>query len=82
MELESIDRKTLQSIAKAIGSVSAMVCRLPETDISRGCGVLGPKSKCLWTKDGHRITFEMIQGGGFIASCSKVPDPEAPKPVT
>ena len=78
MEIEPIDEKTVSMIARAIGPISSMVCNLGQVDVSRGCGILGPHEKCLWTEDGKRIRISMISGGGLIASCSKEPDPDAP----
>ena len=39
--------------------------------------------KCVWLKDGRRVEFVLVPGGGYVASTSKETDPEWPgKAVT
>jgi hypothetical protein len=82
---EPLTQETVTMIAGAIGPAAAMVCDLGNADIRRGTGVIDNKTKCIWTKDGYRITFEGIVGegivgGGVITSKSKFPDANAPDP--
>ena len=79
MEIEPLDKKTIAMIARTLGNIPAMICNLHEADVSRGCAQIGPREKCLWTKDGKRISIATTVDGGLIASCSKEPDPEAPE---
>jgi hypothetical protein len=74
---EPLSLAQLQSLQRSVTPVQAMVLRVMDVDATRGTGVLDPKSKCVWTKDGHRITFGLISGGGFVASISNEPDPLA-----
>jgi len=76
MKIEPITRSQVKMIAGIIGNIGAMICNLGDVDVSKGAGVLGPQEKCLWTKDGRRITITMTNDGGLIASCAKKPDPE------
>jgi hypothetical protein len=54
-----------------------IIRRLRDIDPSRGCGVLGNDSRCVWTRDGHRITFWVDRVHGYGGSVSKVVDPLA-----
>lgn len=76
MKIEPVTKSQVQMIAGVIGTIGAMICNLGDVDVSKGAGVLGPQEKCLWTKDGRRITITMTSDGGLIASCAKHPDPE------
>lgn len=80
IRVEPITREKIAEIKRQLPGLTAMICRIADADHRRGCGVLGERSKCLWTSDGRRITFELIPSGGFIAACSKDPDPHAPEP--
>lgn len=77
---EPLKQETLEMISRVIGPVASMTAGLPEADIRRGAGVIDYHTKCVWTKDGHRITFEMLVGGGMLTSKSKFPDANAPDP--
>lgn len=77
MTYETIDQKTVNKIAQSLG-LGAIIARIRDVDISKGTGIIDNHTKCLWTKDGCRITFA-IQHGTIIASCDKKPDPECPK---
>lgn len=71
---EPVDRGTVAMLGQQLG-LAAIVVELGKVDLSKGAGVLGDNSKCLWTTDGKRITFSLVTGGGFIASQSKEKDP-------
>jgi hypothetical protein len=74
---EPLTQATLDMLFRTLRPIEAMVVRLGDTDLSKGAGVLADKRKCVWTKDGHRITFDMLGGHGIMASLSNEPDPEA-----
>ena len=65
-------------IAGAIGYVGSMVAGLGEVDLTAGAGVIDGRTKCLWTKDGHRIEVWLGDDGSFGAAKSKEIDPNKP----
>lgn len=82
MKIEPVTRAQVDALASALGGhIPAMIARLHEVDLSRGRGVLEGHDRCLWTKDGRRITVSVsLYEGSVIASCGHEPDPEAPSP--
>jgi hypothetical protein len=79
MIIEPVTRKQLDHLILALGLIGSMLCDLHDADLSRGRGILKGNDRCLWTKDGRRITISLGPGGEFIASCGNEPDPEAPE---
>lgn len=59
--------------------ISAMIAGLGEVDISAGAGVINDNTKCLWTKEGHRIEVWLSSDGGYGAAKSRAIDPEKPQ---
>lgn len=74
---ELLTQATLDMLARTLRPIEAMIVRLGDADLSKGAGILSNNRKCIWTRDGHRITFTMITGGGFLSSLSKEVDPAA-----
>lgn len=74
---EPLTQANLDMLARTLRPIEQMVIQLGDADLSKGAGVLGNNRKCIWTKDGHRITFTMISGGGILSSLSKEIDPAA-----
>lgn len=72
---EPLTQANLDMLARTLSPIQRTVVRLHDADLSKGAGVLSNTSKCIWTKDGHRITFTMISGGGLLSSLSKEIDP-------
>jgi hypothetical protein len=72
--VEPVTQKQVDSLHRVLG-LGALVCKLSEVDLNAGRGVLEGNNRCLWTKDGHRITVTLCSDGGVIASVSKDPDP-------
>ena len=72
---EPLTQANLDMLARTMRPLEQMIVRLHDADLSKGAGVLKNNSKCIWTNDGHRITFTLISGGGFISSLSKEVDP-------
>jgi hypothetical protein len=81
VEIEPVTNKQLIALAKALGPISSMVVGLGFVDLSKGRGVLNKDSndRCLWDKDGRRITIYVPSTGGIYASRSKSQDPYCPK---
>jgi len=46
-----------------------------DIDYQVGAGTVGPREKCLWSKDGRRISCSLIPGGGYIISQARDVDP-------
>ena len=80
--IEPLSPAQLRMIAGALGPIQSMVVRLGEVDPSRGAGIVNDRAKCVWTRQGRRITFEVLPGGGYVAGISTTPDPAAPAAVT
>lgn len=79
MQREPVTAAQVTALRQAIGgNIAAMICGLNEVDLSMGRGILEGSSRCLWTTKGHRITIDLVTGGGCIASKSRTPDPDRP----
>ena len=70
---------TVNLIAAAFGPIGSMIAGLNDVDIDAGAGVIDDSTKCLWTKDGHRIEIWVSSDGGFGAAKSKEIDSDKPK---
>lgn len=75
---EPVTQQTVDMIARSLGSIQSMVVHFGDVDVGKGCGVVSSSEKCLWTKDGRRISIAVLPHGGFIASLSKSVDPACP----
>jgi hypothetical protein len=75
-DLEPVTRSELRMVGNNLGMIPAMVCRLGDTDLTRGKAKI-KNGRCLWTTDGRRIDIT-INGGAMIAGVSKDIDPSAP----
>jgi hypothetical protein len=78
---EPVDADIVRLIGDALGTIGVMTVSLNEVDISTGCGIIDGNTRCLWTKDGHRIEVWQSNDGGFGASKSKEIDPNKPTGV-
>lgn len=82
MNIEPVTYKQHGAIMRAVegshGRIGLLVSGLPEADLTKGRGVLDGDARCLWTKDGRRITIIPSSDGGLAVSCGKEPDPECP----
>ncbi len=76
MKIEPVNQRQVDALERAIGPMGSMICDLDQVDLSRGRGVLDGMNRCLWTKDGRRITISLCSDGSCIAGCAKEPDPE------
>ena len=77
LRYEDLEPEAVTAIQGAFSGMQSAIMRVMEIDPVRGAGVLGPDSKCVWTKDGHRITVWQSSDGGRGGSCSKDPGPLA-----
>lgn len=64
----------LAMLSRTLRPIERTVLRIGDVDLSKGAGVLSDNRKCIWTTDGHRITFVMLHGGGLMGSISNKPD--------
>jgi hypothetical protein len=78
MLIENLNQEQLAMIRSSVGPIQSMILHLDDVDVSKGSGQIGPTSKCIWTTDRRRITFDLVQGGGFIGSIGNEPDPDCP----
>jgi len=77
---EPVTEKQLQSLINAMGSVAAPIfLELCHVDLAAGRGILKGNDRCLWTKDGKRITICLTSDGGVIGSISREIDPDKPE---
>lgn len=76
---EAVTQLDVISIAGALGPIGAMIAGLNEVDIGAGAGVIDINTKCLWTKNGHRIEIWLGQDGSYGAAKSKELDPDKPQ---
>lgn len=75
-DLEPVTQAEITMVARNLGMIPAMICRIGDADISRGKAKI-KGGRCLWTKDGRRIDI-ISSFGGIIASVSKEIDLQAP----
>jgi len=69
----------LEMIARSLGPIQSMMLHIGDVDIQAGAGIINDHCKCLWTKDGRRITLG-VQYGGFVGSITDQSDPARPAP--
>lgn len=74
---EPITPDIVNMIKKHLG-MGAIIARIGDIDLKKGCGNLGNGTKIMWTKDKCRITITYSLGT-TMADCSKTPDPECPE---
>ena len=77
MQIEPVTQEQVDKLARALGRLQAGILELHNVDIAKGRGVLTGNDRCLWTKDGRRITVCIDHG--VICTIGKEPDPECPK---
>lgn len=76
--IEPVTKAQMQALARALGgAIPAMIARLGDADLSVGRGVLPNGDRCLWTKDGRRITVSASHGT-FIAAVTRDLDRHCP----
>jgi hypothetical protein len=73
---EPLGKPDVTMIIRSVGPSAAMILGLEKTDLKAGVGILGPSKKCIWLKDGRRVTLS-IGGGAMVASATKIADPLA-----
>lgn len=78
LKIEPVTRDQLKSLMRALEPLQSIILQLGAVDLAKGRGVLEGNSRCLWTKDGRRITLTPTSDGGFVGSCGRTPDPECP----
>lgn len=76
--VQPITQARVDAIKRAIGPAASAVARMYDVDPTRGEGIIGSLSKCLWLKDGKRVTFQ-LSNGTIIGIVSNEPDPFAPE---
>jgi hypothetical protein len=75
---EPVDEEIVRMIINALGTIGSMIVGLGDIDIPAGCGIIDDRTRCLWTKDGHRIEVWVSLDGSYGASQSKEIDPLKP----
>lgn len=75
IKYEDLDSTAVAAIHRAFPGIQGMILGITEIDPACGAGVFKTGSKCVWTRDGRRITIWTSTDGGMGASCSKDRDP-------
>lgn len=76
MQQEHLTTQQVQMIRQAAG-LGGIIMNW-DIDYSVGAGIISASDKCLWSKDGRRITCSLIPHGGYIISQEKESDPLYP----
>ena len=76
---EELEQDTIDGLLQQFPGAKGMILRIGDIDISRGAGIVGKHTKCIWTHDGHRITVSGDRSGTMIGSYSPETDPLAEK---
>ena len=76
-EYDGLTQKTIRVIREAFPGMQSVILRLGDIDPARGSGRIDDHTRCVWTKDGYRITMVQTRDGGRIGTCSKEKDPLA-----
>lgn len=75
MKTEELTPKHVRALAQMAGIGTAFL-NLNNIDYAVGRGILKGNDRCLWTKDGHRITVTLGRDGFSCIGIDKNPDPE------
>ena len=81
MTIRSVWPLTIAQVERLVAAVGLRAQELDFglVDLRRGLGVLGPKDRCVWLRDGRRIDVRFPSAAGFAtAICTDGPDPDAP----
>jgi hypothetical protein len=73
MEQEQLTKQQVSMIRQAAG-LGGIIFNW-DIDYQVGAGIIGSQEKCLWSKDGRRISCTLVPGGGYIISQGREPDP-------
>lgn len=74
---EPLTIEQLAVVRRCFTPTEAMVAGLNFIDVRYGVGVIDNQTKCMWTRSKRRVTIG-YNGGGRIATISKVEDPNCP----
>ena len=74
--IEQFTETQLGYLQNAVG-LGAMIIDWSDIDFDAGRGVLKGHDRCIWNKDGRRITVA-IGSGTLVASQTKESDPDYP----
>ncbi len=78
---ETMEHQVVKMIADSLGATGSLVVNLGDVDLEAGCGIIGDYTRCMWTKEGHRIEVWVdLLSGAYGASKSKEIDPFKPVP--
>lgn len=73
--MERVTADQVKHLILALGPMAAQILDLGFVDLEFGRGHLGANDRCLWTKEGRRITISVSSDGGVVGSLSKEIDP-------
>ena len=74
MKTERVLKVQVEALKLLIG-IGAAIIDWDNIDYDIGRGILEGDDRCLWTKDGDRITIEITRDGGLLVSRANGPDP-------
>ncbi len=73
IQTEQVTKKQVEAIRRVLG-IGAILMNW-DIDYAIGRGVLDGLDRCIWSKDGRRITINVGRGGTLVASQGSDPDP-------
>jgi len=73
---EELAKDQVRMILEQFPGPQTLILGLHDLDPTLGAGIIDNSTKCLWTRDGRRITIS-FGGGALTASCTKEKDPLA-----
>lgn len=77
VRFEALTEANVATIQRSFTGIQAIVLGIDQIDKDAGAGVFEDGSKCVWRRDGRRISIKATygHGSGLIASASKDADP-------
>ena len=74
---DELSKRTVRVITESFPGIQGLVLRLGDIDTARGSGVIDEHTRCVWTRDGHRITMSQGPQGTRTCAYSNWKDPLA-----
>ena len=72
---ERLTREQWERALFEIGPEIAMAAGLYYVDYRMGIGIIDDNSRCVWTRQGRRVTITYDEGRPVAAKIGKTPDP-------
>ena len=76
-EYDELTKRTVRIIRESFTGMQGLILRLGDIDLARGSGRIDEHTRCVWTKEGHRITMSQGPEGTRTCAYSNWRDPLA-----